>query len=115
MNDVRIRETLRSLGIGRQYLGYSITLQAITMVMQNENCLLCVKTGIYLPLSLQRRCDWRTIERNMRTVIHRAWTLNPDQLMALSDYPLHREPSVTEFLDIVSSHILRLSPLQAYR
>lgn len=115
MNDIRIHELLRSLGIGRQYLGHGITVQAINMVMQDENCLLCVKQGIFIPLSTRRSCDWRTIERNMRTVIHRAWTLNAERLMELAIYPLRREPTVTEFLDIVSSHILRTPPAHTFR
>lgn len=102
-----INELLLTLGIGRQYLGHNITVQAICLVVQDENCLLCVKNGIYCPLAQQRHCDWRTIERNLRTVIHRAWTLNADRLVKLAVYPLRREPTVTEFLDILSSYVIR--------
>lgn len=112
MTTRKINELLLSLGIGRQYLGHSITAQAISMVIQDENCLLCVKHGIFLPIAARRKCDWRTIERNMRTVIHRAWSLNADRLMELAVYPLRREPTVTEFLDILSSHIMRQPPMR---
>lgn len=107
MKTYAINELLLTLGIGRQYLGHSITVQAIRMVIHDENCLLCVKHGIFLPIAAQRMCDWRTIERNMRTVIHRAWTLNADRLAELAVYPLRREPTVTEFLDILSSYLTR--------
>lgn len=110
-----ISDLLLSLGVGRQYLGHNITVQAVSMVMADENCLLCVKQGIFIPIAVQRKCDWRTIERNMRTVIHRAWTLNADQLTELAFYPLRREPTVTEFLDILSSHIMRHSPIRIAR
>ena len=115
MNSYRIHELLLSLGIGRQYLGHSIAEQAIIMVIQDENCLLCVKHGIFLPIAARRGCDWRTIERNMRTVIHRAWSLNADRLIELAAYPLRSEPTVTEFLDILSSHVIRQTPLRAAR
>ena len=115
MATTRIHELLLSLGIGRQYLGHNITAHAIGLVIQDENCLLCVKQGIFLPLAALRDCDWRTIERNMRTVIHRAWTQNADRLSAIAVYPLKREPTVTEFLDILSSYLLRQSVARVYR
>jgi len=103
----RIHELLLSLGIGRQYLGHRIAVQAILLVIEDETRLLCVKQDVFLPIARTRQCDWRTIERNIRTVIHRAWTHNADQLLSIAFYPLHREPTVTEFLDIVSNYIMR--------
>ena len=104
---MEITQTLRSLGIGRQYLGYSITVRALQMVLRDENSLLCVKQGIFVPLGRQRGCDWRTIERNIRTVIRRAWRTSPSRLAELAVYPLRREPTVTEFLDILAVNLLR--------
>lgn len=98
---------LRMLGIGRQYLGYNITIMAVRMVLRDENRLLCVKHKIFIPLSEQQHCDWRTIERNIRTVIRRAWCVNRDYLSELAGYPLHQEPTVKEFVEILSAHILR--------
>ncbi|MBQ8201704.1 MAG: sporulation initiation factor Spo0A C-terminal domain-containing protein [Clostridia bacterium] len=102
-----IQHVLRTLGIGRQYLGYNITIRAVRMVLLDENCLFCVKQGIFLPISFQQQCDWRTIERNIRTVIHRAWTVNPEFLGELAGYPLHQEPTVTEFIEMIASYIMR--------
>lgn len=100
-------EILYTLGIGRQYLGHNITQQAVEMVLADENCLLCVKQGIFVPLGQQRGCDWRTIERNIRTVIHRAWRTSPSRVSELAVYPLRREPTVTEFLDMLAVCVLR--------
>ena len=107
MNNRRINELLYTLGIGRQYLGHNITAQAVGMVILDENCLLCVKQGIYIPIAAQRHCDWRTIERNIRTVIHRAWNVNQTYLNELAGYPLHQEPTVTEFVEMLSAHVLQ--------
>ena len=98
---------LRTLGVGRQYLGYNITIKAVRMVLTDENRLLCIKQGVVIPLSEQQHCDWRTIERNIRTVIHRAWSVNRAYLGELAGYPMHQEPTVTEFVEILSAHILR--------
>ena len=102
-----ITQDLRMLGIGRQYLGYNITVTAVRMAIGDENCLLCVKQCIFKPLSEQNHCDWRTIERNIRTVIHRAWNVNQTYLNELAGYPLHQEPTVTEFVEMLSAHVLQ--------
>ena len=102
-----ITADLRTLGIGRQYLGYNITIQAVRMVLNDENRLLCIKQGVFVPLSEKQQCDWRTIERNIRTIIHRAWHVNRPYLSELAGYPMHQEPTVTEFVEMLSAHILR--------
>ena len=102
-----ITQDLRTLGIGRQYLGYKMTIKAVRMVLLDENRLLCIKQGIFVPLSEQQHCDWRTIERNIRTIIHRAWCVNRDYLGELAGYPMRQEPTVTEFVEMLSAHILR--------
>ncbi len=107
MESRMIINDLRKLGIGRQYLGYNITIMAVRMVMNDENRLLCIKQGVFVPLSKQQQCDWRTIERNIRTIIHRAWCVNQEYLSELAGYPLHHEPTVTEFVEILSAHTLR--------
>ena len=107
METKTITSDLRSLGIGRPYLGYNITIKAVRMVLIDENRLLCIKQGVFIPLSEQQHCDWRTIERNIRTVIHRAWHVNRPYLSELAGYPMNQEPTVTEFLEILSAHILR--------
>ena len=107
MSSQKISDLLFSLGIGRQYLGYAITVRAVEMVLRDENCLLCVKQGILMPIALERHCDWRTVERNMRTVVHRAWRFSAERLTELAIYPLRREPTVTEFLDILAVSLMR--------
>ena len=102
-----ITQTLRTLGIGRQYLGYNITIKAVRMATGDDNRLLHIKQGIFQPLAEQNDCDWRTIERNIRTVIHRAWNVNRSYLNELAGYPLHQEPTVTEFVEMLSAHVLR--------
>ena len=77
---------------------------AVRMVIADENRLLCIKRGIFQPIAQQEECDWRTIERNIRTAIRRAWKVNRDYLTELARYPMHQEPTVTEFVEILSDH-----------
>ncbi|MDD6049957.1 MAG: sporulation initiation factor Spo0A C-terminal domain-containing protein [Clostridiales bacterium] len=107
MDQQTIINDLRALGIGRQYLGYHVTIQAVEMVLEDENRLLCIKQGVFVPLAEEQQCDWRTVERNIRTIIHRAWTVNRPYLSELAGYPLQQEPTVTEFVEILSAHLLR--------
>lgn len=114
MASQKTSELLYTLGIGRQYLGHSITLEAVEMVLRDENRLLCVKQGIFVPMGQRRGCDWRTIERNIRTVIRRAWRMSPGRLSEMAVYPLRREPTVTEFLDLLAVRVMRGERREGY-
>ena len=100
-------DDLRNMGIGRQYLGYKLIIKAVRMILEDDNRLLCIKREIFLPLAEQEHCDWRTIERNLRTIIHRAWKINRDYLIILARYPTNQEPTVTEFVEILSEHAMK--------
>ncbi|MBQ8555230.1 MAG: sporulation initiation factor Spo0A C-terminal domain-containing protein [Clostridia bacterium] len=103
---MEIQDVFRRLGIGRQYLGYNAALRAVEMTIEDESCLYCVKQGIYVPISVHANCDWRTVERNIRTVIQRAWCVNPDMVIEMAGFPLHQAPTVTEFIEMVSAYVL---------
>lgn len=104
MESHRIMLDLRRLGIGRQYRGYKSVIKAVRMVLLDEDRLLCLKSGVYQPLSEEEKRDWRAIERNLRTIIHRAWCVNPEYLSELAGFPLDRPPTVTEFVDMLTAH-----------
>lgn len=102
-----IMQDLRMMGIGRRYLGYQLTIKAVRMVAMNENLLLAMKQGIYEPLAQEDFCDWRAVERNIRTIIHRAWHVNREYICELAGYPLRQEPTVSEFLEMLAAHVTR--------
>ena len=109
MNTRQLHELLYTLGIGSHYLGHNITAQAIQLICCNKDSLLRVKDGIYIPIATQFQCDWRAVERNIRTVVHRAWTLNRPLIEHMAFYPLDHEPTVTEFLGILSVYVGQVS------
>lgn len=58
-------------------------------------------------------CNRSDVERNIRTVIHHAWKVNRPGLQALSEYPLLAPPSVSDFLQIMVSHLKKaMLPIQ---
>ncbi len=107
METTLIISDLRTLGIGWQYRGYKLIIHAVQRAAMNEDRLFAVREEIYIPIANHFSMDWRNIERNIRTVIHRAWQVNRDYLCKLAGYELQREPSVTQFLEMLTAHVLR--------
>ena len=52
-------------------------------------------------------CKWTTVERNIRTAVARAWSVNRSLLLEMAGYPLDTEPSASEFIEIIATHIIR--------
>lgn len=47
------------------------------------------------------------MERNIRTAVARAWKINRPLLVEMAGYPLTCLPSASEFIEILTSYILR--------
>ena len=107
MNEQKIICMLRSLGITRCYRGTSFALAGIQLVLENEDCLQNVIRDIYCVIAQRHQCNWHAVERSLRTVIRRAWQINPQLLCAMAGYPLDGPPSASQFLEIAASCLLR--------
>lgn len=102
-----IQEILRELGIGMTYRGYQRTAIAIALALEDESRLTAVTKEIYARTGTQTDCQWTAVERNIRTVIQRAWKVNPQRLTQMAGYPLTAPPTASEFIEIITNHILR--------
>ena len=71
-----IQKTLRALGIIRNYDGYRLILAAVQLAVEDEDRLRLVTKEIYRPASILCCCPLANVERNIRTVIFRAWKVN---------------------------------------
>ena len=105
--DTIIRETLRPFGITRNYRGYPQTVKAIALVIEDESRLLHVTAEVYEVVAKQIPCNLSNVERNIRTVIICAWRTNRSLLIEMAGFTLLSPPCVSQFLDIVASHIQR--------
>lgn len=105
--DCEIQNILRQLGIGRNYCGYQCAFHSLMLILENENALSCVKHNILEPVGNIVNRGWKMVERNLRTVTHRAWATNSSLLISMAGYPLTRVPTTTEFLEIVSGSLIR--------
>ena len=107
-----IQSILRSHGIGRNYRGYQRTAQAISIALEDESHLTAVTKEIYCRTAQESECRWTAVERNIRTVVQRAWKVNPQRLMQMAGYPMTEPPTASEFIEIVSNYILRTRAAQ---
>lgn len=105
-----IQKTLRSLGITFNYQGYYQVAYAIELVIEDKNRLLDVTQQIYQRVADRHDNSWSAIERNIRTVVVRAWKINPELLTQIANYPLSEAPTATEFIEMIAIYLLRRLP-----
>ena len=96
-----IRDTLRQLGVGGNYIAQQRTVAAIQMAVDDENRLLHVTKSIYYPAAEICGCKWSTVERNIRMVIQRVWRINPQGLIRMAGYPLNEPPTASDFTEVL--------------
>ena len=104
-----VQELLQSLGIGHRFLGNAILEQALELALEEESRLCCVSRHLYPLICERRNCCPSSIERNVRTVISYVWRTHADRLREIAGYELIQQPTVTEFLDILATYLMRTS------
>ncbi|MBQ8893077.1 MAG: sporulation initiation factor Spo0A C-terminal domain-containing protein [Clostridia bacterium] len=109
MNTV-ITNLLQSLGISRSYRGHFQSLLATSLVLEDSRRLGAVNNEIYSIVALQCQCSSKCIERNIRTVVLKAWHTNPQRLSEIAGYPLQNSPTASQFIDMLSSYITKNYP-----
>ena len=102
-----VQDILRSLGITRCYKGFKHTEYAICLAIQDESRLEAITKEIYMETAAHFECNWTAVERNIRTAVSHAWSVNPDLLCQMAGYPLESEPTSSQFIEIISSYIIR--------
>ena len=102
-----IHNTLRNLGITKRYKGYDYCVHAVYIAACNANCLKSIVKEIYIETARKYNCSWISVERDIRTVVNKAWKTNPTLLQKIAGFPLSVQPKVSEFIDMVSAFILR--------
>lgn len=96
------KDLLHSLAITGNYHGYSLTVTAIKLVLEDSSLLYNVTKRLYPQVADLCGCKTECVERNIRTVILHAWKVRRDRLNEIAGYTLSAPPSVTEFLDMTT-------------
>ncbi len=104
-----IENTLRPFGISKRYKGYDHTAYCIHLAVNDDMRLLSITKNLYMETADHFNCDWTNVERNIRTIVSRAWQVNPELLCKMAGYPITAVPTASEFIEIIASYIIRLS------
>lgn len=104
---MEVQIILRRLGVCSTYKGYKAAVIAVTLALEDEDRLSSITKDIYSETAKQLGSTPAAVEKNLRTVVKRAWEINPGDLEKMAGYNLDTLPSVSEFLDILFNYIQR--------
>lgn len=104
---INVQNTLRHFGITRCYKGFHQASYSIWLALNDEMRLHSITQQIYMETAVYFNCKWTAVERNIRTAAARAWNINPDLLCQMAGYPLSDVPTASEFIEIITSYLLR--------
>lgn len=104
MEDFKIYQLLHSMGITAKYKGFRQTILAVQLALQDEECLEQITEKIYWRVADQIGCDRSCVERDIRTIILRAWRIDPGPLQQLAGRPLSSVPTVSEFITDLTAY-----------
>lgn len=96
-----VRELLRPFGITEKYIGVSQLALALQILLENPACIHAVQKRIYMEIAEAFCVNWKTIERNIRTLSSVAMRTDPRYLELLAQYPLAKRPTAVQFMEIV--------------
>ena len=101
-----MQKTLRALGITRNCDSYRLILAAVQLAVEDEDRLRLITKEIYRPVSILCCCPLANVERNIRTVIFRAWKVNRPLLSQLAGFPPEAPPAVSHFIEMLATHLI---------
>lgn len=94
-------ELLRPFGITEKYIGLSQLALALQILLENPEYIHAVQKRIYMEIAELFCVNWKTIERNIRTLSTVAMRTDPQHLELLAQYPLAKRPTAVQFMEIV--------------
>ncbi|MCD8050732.1 MAG: sporulation initiation factor Spo0A C-terminal domain-containing protein [Clostridiales bacterium] len=98
--------TLHRLGICPNYTGYMELRLALRLVSEDPARLTALVRQVYMPVGGAVSKSWLAVERNLRTVIRRAWETNPAFLQEVAGRPLDHGPETGEFLAMMYVYLM---------
>ncbi|MDO5548289.1 MAG: sporulation initiation factor Spo0A C-terminal domain-containing protein [Eubacteriales bacterium] len=107
----KVIRLLHRLGITPGYRGYRQAIIALELLDENEDWM-CSIMELYSEIAYLNHTTQKAVERNIRTLSKRAWTINPKLLERLAGYPLKEEPANTDFLFMLLNYKQRTSSPQ---
>ena len=101
-----IYNILHRCGISGKYRGFAMLLSAIQMSIEDDAQGSMITQSLYSRVAEECRCPIYCVERNIRTVVMRAWKTNRTYLQEMAGYLLVGPPTSSEFIVIITTYIL---------
>ena len=103
--DRAVERTLYALGLSANYVGFSQLAAALEIALREPEALRRVTKYLYPETA--RRCgtNWKAVERNIRTMLRRAWRCAPGRLEEWAGCPLAGCPHPAQFIAILIHHL----------
>lgn len=80
----RWRKLLLCLGITPNYKGFHFLLTCLELLQSDPMALLQVTKSLYPVVAKHHNTSWRTVERDLRTVVNLSFQVNPTYLGTLA-------------------------------
>ena len=74
---------------------------ALRILLEDPECIHAVQKQVYMEIAKLFCVNWKTIERNIRTLSTVAMRTDPQYLELLAQYPLTKRPTAVQFMEII--------------
>lgn len=98
----RVCHLLRRMGVTPNYTGFHQAARAACEAARRPELMLSLSKWLYPLVAREMNTTGAAVERNIRTVILRAWRQNPELLRQCARFPLNKRPTCGEFLDMLA-------------
>lgn len=99
----RVCHLLRRMGVTPNYIGFHQAARAACEAARRPELMLSLSKWLYPLVAREMNTTGAAVERNIRTVILRAWRQNPELLRQCARFPLNKRPTCGEFLDMLAA------------
>lgn len=103
----RVCHLLRRMGVTPNYTGFHQAARAACEAARRPELMLSLSKWLYPLVAREMNTTGAAVERNIRTVILRAWRQNPELLRQCARFPLNKRPTCGEFLDMLAACLER--------
>lgn len=100
-----VYSVLQRLGITANYTGFFHASYSVLLAMENPQRLLLITKWLYPEVAKRYHATAGAVERNIRTIVLRAWQLNRETLEQIAGCSLATKPTVAQFISILSTHL----------
>ena len=103
----KIIKTLSRLGLTANYVGFYYAAEALSLSLQDHSRLHYVSKLVYPDIAKHFHTSIACVERDLRTIVAKAWANNPALLSEMANHALTKAPTNGEFLAIITTYITR--------